>query len=173
MEFLSNYELDLSSAISDADSIVSAINSVGAENLSNLCGNNAAYFTGISTAIASFSSISLNQLRLIAEGLIGPGGLLSCEFVLPVYSASINNNICGDLMETWNSVFIFLIILTITLIIMFSVRPFGVTAKAEPALVVEEGVEVELDEKQIAIVGDEGIEKSDGESSPGPSNIDS
>ena len=170
LEFLSDYDSNLGTALTTGNSFVTAVNNVGSTQLSVGCGNDLAYYESIATSVVDFTNTTLTELRNIVASVIGQDGLLTCDTLLPIYQNTVNESLCVDLTETWNSIFIFTVTLTVTLMVMLSIRPFHDIGETAPSLVVDDEVEIEIKEKKLAVIGDEEDEKGVKDDHNMPSN---
>ena len=72
---------------------------------------------------------------------------------MPIYDDVVFEGVCTDLMDAWDSFFVFMMCLFAGLTLMVSINPFSRPAET-PLVVEEEGVEVIFEEDNKTIVED-------------------
>jgi len=158
--FLEGYENDLQGAIAYSSEFNQAIEDIGVDELSRVCGNDATELVVLSDEVEEFSAGALTDLATILDNLNGENGYLTCDTILPLYDTYIKEGVCVDLMEAWNAAFIFFTSLAIVSMVIFSSSAFYEPTRKEILTLVEEGDEER--EKEHAIEKSEVVDDVDG-----------
>jgi len=158
--FLEGYENDLQGAIAYSSEFNQAIEDIGVDELSRVCGNDATELVVLSDEVEEFSTGALTDLATILDNLNGENGYLTCDTILPLYDTYIKEGVCVDLMEAWNAAFIFFTSLAIVSMVIFSSSAFYEPTRKEILTLVEEGDEER--EKEHAIEKSEVVDGVDG-----------
>lgn len=159
LRFLEGYENDLQGAIAYSSEFNQAIEDIGVDELSRVCGNDATELVVLSNEVEVFSAGALTDLATILDNLTGENGYLTCDTILPLYDTYIKEGVCVDLMEAWNAAFIFFTSLAIVSMVIFSSSAFYKPTQKEVFTLVDESDEER--EKEHAIEKSEVVDGVD------------